>query len=167
MDKHFTVTGFVVHGDKTLLLWHPILQVWMPPGGHVEPNEDPQEAVLREIREETGLDVCLPSVGDSLGVDYPRELPVPETILLTNSPGPGEPHQHVDFVYFCALLGQPPPLPVDDNRLTWVSEEQLRRNEPLPLGDGRTAKVPEDVRLLGLRAIAKNRQSGRTARMGG
>ena len=41
-----------------------------------------------------------------------------------------------------------------------VDEEQLQRNEPLPLGDGNSATVPEDVRLLALRAIAKSRESG-------
>ena len=30
---------------------------WLPPGGHIEVNEDPIEAVLREVLEETGLEV--------------------------------------------------------------------------------------------------------------
>jgi len=160
MEKHFTVTGFVVHGDKTLILWHPLMQGWAPPGGHIEPNEDPQEAVVREIREETGLDVCPMPAAQTLGIEYPRELPAPVTILLENSFEPGERHQHVDFIYFCALLGEPPALPDDERHLTWVGEEQLRRDEPLPHGDGRSAVVPEDVRLLALRAIAKSRESG-------
>jgi ADP-ribose pyrophosphatase YjhB (NUDIX family) len=160
MEKHFTVTGFVVHGDKTLLLWHPLMQGWTPPGGHIEPNEDPQEAVLREIREETGLEVCPMPADESLGIDYPRELLAPVTILLENSFEPGERHQHVDFIYFCVLLGEPPALPDNDYRLTWVGEAQLRRSEPLSLGNGRSAAVAEDVRLLALRAITKSRESG-------
>ena len=36
MERHFTVTGFVVDGERTLLLWHPLLQMWVPPGGHIE-----------------------------------------------------------------------------------------------------------------------------------
>ena len=160
MEKHFTVTGFIVHEGKTLLLWHPLMQGWTPPGGHIEPNEDPQEAVLREIREETGLEVCPMAAEHKLGVDYPQELPAPVTILLENSFEPGERHEHVDFIYFCTIVGDLPALPADDSHLTWVDEEQLRRNEPLPLGDGRTAPVPEDVRLLALRAIAMSRESG-------
>ncbi|HUS82356.1 MAG TPA: NUDIX domain-containing protein [Dehalococcoidia bacterium] len=160
MEKHFTVTGFVVHGDKTLLLWHPLMQGWAPPGGHVEPNEDPQEAVLREVREETGLEVCFLPAEQSLGIDYPRELAAPVTVLVEKSFEPGQPHQHVDLIYFCALLGEPPALPDDNSHLTWVDEERLRRNEPLPAGDHGSAMVAEDVRLLALRAMAKSRESG-------
>ena len=160
MEKHFTVTGFVVHEGRTLLLWHPLLQMWVPPGGHVEPDEDPQTAVLREVREETGLEVRVMSGGEALGIDYPRQLAAPVTILLENSAEPGRPHQHIDLIYFCEPAVEPPPLRQDDSRLTWVDESRLARNEALPLGDGRSAAVPEDVRLLALRAIARSRERG-------
>ena len=63
MRRHFTATGFVVQGSRTLLHWHKRLQQWMPPGGHIEPDEDPVQAVLREIQEETGATAeVIPSV---------------------------------------------------------------------------------------------------------
>ena len=38
---------------------------WSVPGGHVEPGETPEAAVLRELNEETGLHgVCGPSLLD-------------------------------------------------------------------------------------------------------
>jgi 8-oxo-dGTP pyrophosphatase MutT (NUDIX family) len=160
MEKHFTVTGFVVHGERTLLLWHRLLKMWVPPGGHIEPNEDPQEAVLREIREETGLDARPIASEERLDVSYPRELAAPVTILVEDSPEPAPPHQHVDLIYFCTVIGEPPELPQDESHLTWVDEAQLRRNEPLSAGDGISVAVPEDVRLLALRAIERDRQSG-------
>src|SRR5439155_68249 len=55
MMRHFTATAFVVDGPRTLLHWHKRLQQWMPPGGHIEADEDPAQAVLREVAEETGL----------------------------------------------------------------------------------------------------------------
>ena len=55
--RHFTATGFVVHEGATLLHWHSKVKMWLPPGGHVEENEDPVQAVLREVEEETGLKV--------------------------------------------------------------------------------------------------------------
>ena len=47
-ERHFTATAYVVSGEKTLLIWHIGLRMWLPPGGHCEPNEDPVEAAVRE-----------------------------------------------------------------------------------------------------------------------
>lgn len=57
MKKQFTATGYVVNEDRTrmLMIFHRGLQCWLPPGGHVDPDEFPGDTVLREVREETGL----------------------------------------------------------------------------------------------------------------
>jgi len=52
--RHFTATGFVVHDGCVLLHWHPKVKAWLPPGGHIDENEDPVQAVLREVWEESG-----------------------------------------------------------------------------------------------------------------
>lgn len=41
---------------KTLLVDHKKANLWLPPGGHVEPQEHPQDTVQREIKEELGID---------------------------------------------------------------------------------------------------------------
>ena len=53
--REFTVAVFVVHEGRVLLLAHPKLGRWLPPGGHIEPNELPDEAAVREVEEETGI----------------------------------------------------------------------------------------------------------------
>ena len=47
--RHFTVTAFVVCGDSVALHWHQKVNAWLPPGGHIEPEQDPVQAVLREL----------------------------------------------------------------------------------------------------------------------
>lgn len=103
-DRDFTVAVFVVHDGAVLLHYHRKLNRWLPPGGHIEPNELPDEAAVREVFEETGVNATL--VGDtSIDVDapdQPRQLCRPAGIQLADiRPG----HQHIDLVYLAT--GEP------------------------------------------------------------
>jgi ADP-ribose pyrophosphatase YjhB (NUDIX family) len=161
MKRHFTATAFVVHRGKTLLHWHRKLQQWMPPGGHLLPDEDPVTGVLREIREETGLEVEMLPLTPTFPFSDPQQLAAPYTILVEDIPEAGDPHQHIDFIYFCRPLDDEAARPPSaDDTLTWVTEEQLQRNEPLPLSSrGGNVPVPDDVRVLALEAIRVERET--------
>ena len=52
-----SVIGIVYSTDKTkvLLVKRSDVPIWVLPGGGVDPGESPEEAVIREISEETGL----------------------------------------------------------------------------------------------------------------
>ena len=155
MKRHFTSTGFVVRGDATLLHWHKRLGQWMPPGGHIEQDEDPVQAVLREIREETGIVAEVIPSRAAEAFAYPEQLPAPYTILVEDIPGPGEAHKHIDMIYFCRPVDGADHEQVDDASLRWVSEAELVSARPLEVvGRGESAAVPEDVRALALVAIA-------------
>lgn len=158
MRRHFTVTGFVVEDGRTLLHWHRKTQLWLPPGGHIEPDEDPVQAVLREVREETGLDteVIAPA---SFAFASPPQLAPPITILLEDIPAtPREDaHQHIDLIYAVRRVAGAPAY--DGDEFAWVDERQLRADEPLPVAAcGVDVRVSEDVRVLALHAIALARQ---------
>ncbi len=53
--KHLVSYFAVVDGDHILLVDHKSAQLWLPPGGHVEPGEHPRETVRRELKEELGV----------------------------------------------------------------------------------------------------------------
>ncbi len=156
MRKHFTATAFVVRGDATLLHWHKRIGQWMPPGGHIEADEEPAEAALREVREETGLVCEVVATSPEHAFAQPQQLPAPYAILLEDIPGPSEPHKHIDLIYFVRPVDGAEHGPVDDPTLRWVSEAVLRDDPPMDPGlpDAPAAGVPEDVRVLALAAIA-------------
>src|SRR5438105_1836856 len=88
--RHFTVAVFVVFKGQVLLHYHRKLGKWLPPGGHIEDNELPDQAARREVLEETGIRVRL--VG-GLPVDEPVQLALPAGIQVEDIyPG----HQHID-----------------------------------------------------------------------
>lgn len=129
MKKHFTATLYLLKELKTLLVFHQKLQKWLPPGGHLELDELPSEAALREAREETGLDAEI--------IDQPpvtidrwnaRSFPSPFLCLLEEIPPWGdEPaHQHMDLIYVGRVVGDTTPKPSDgiaDAR--WFSLEEI------------------------------------------
>jgi ADP-ribose pyrophosphatase YjhB (NUDIX family) len=111
--REWTVATFVVHRGRVLLLFHSKLGLWLPPGGHVEHGELPDEAAVREVLEETGVRCRL--VGEyGVDVEYPRQLFRPYGIQVENI-RPGV--QHIDLVYFA----------VADDDGSQVSEESATR----------------------------------------
>jgi ADP-ribose pyrophosphatase YjhB (NUDIX family) len=99
--RHFTVAVFVVWRGMVLLHLHRKLGMWLPPGGHIERDELPDDAAVREVFEETGLRVEL--VGEKReDVSDPVQLHRPAGVQLENI-GPG--HQHIDLIYFAKPAG--------------------------------------------------------------
>jgi 8-oxo-dGTP pyrophosphatase MutT (NUDIX family) len=105
VQNHFTATGFVFnHEGKVLMIKHKKLGVWLPPGGHIDPNELPCKAVLREIFEETGVTASV--ISAAVNTDFPAaeyELPLPMEILLEDIEGNGL-HNHIDMIYLCKAV---------------------------------------------------------------
>ena len=122
--RDFTVAVFVVHRDHVLLHRHAKLGLWLPPGGHIEPGELPDEAAVREVMEEAGIAVALTGErGLELALPgQPRQLVRPEGIQLEDiAPG----HQHIDLVYFARPVEAGDDLPAVLPGMRWMSEAGL------------------------------------------
>ncbi len=161
-ERHATSTGYVVSGDRTLLLWHAKLGMWLAPGGHIEANEDPLQAALREAWEESGLEVEVIAPPDLLEVDEPAVLPPPAVILIEDIEREDQPfHQHIDHVYFTrATEAVDFEAPIPHGPCRWVDRETLAGAFSLPAPDGTLVPVADDVRLLGLRALDAAEEAG-------
>ena len=155
MQRHFTVTGFLVEGDRTALHWHRKNQMWLPAGGHIEPDEDPIEAVVREVREETGIEAEVVSRAAVYGFATPPQLPPPMVILVEDiAEGP---HQHIDMIYALRPRSEGSSL---SEEFVWVTAAALRANDPVALAScGVDVVVPDDVRALALEAIRVVREA--------
>ena len=150
--RHFTATGFVVHDGHVALYWHSKVNAWLPPGGHIEDNEDPVEAVVREIREETGLRAEVVPTSPIIALDYPTQVLPPFTIMIEDIDDPVQGfHNHIDMIYFCRPVGPAEPL---NHGWRWVSRHDLAKANALELPDGTSEIPPEDVRVLGLHALS-------------
>ena len=156
--QHFTVTGFIVSRERVALHWHKHVGKWLPPGGHIETNEDPVTAVHREILEETGLRIRL--LGQpAYQYEHPLQLPAPKAMAIydmVNGDGSlSEVHQHVDFIYFST------PDPDEDAEpkyegWIWADEQMIKTGHIYAFG--RDEPIASDVRELSLSAIATYRK---------
>jgi 8-oxo-dGTP pyrophosphatase MutT (NUDIX family) len=107
MEKHFTATAYIIDQGKILLLMHPKLKKWLPPGGHIELNETPPECAKREALEETGLEIELIEQ-ENLWLNFwnASSIERPYLCLLENIPAHGDKpaHQHIDMIYLAKPL---------------------------------------------------------------
>ena len=142
ITRDFTVAVFVIHDNRVLLHLHRKLGLWLPPGGHIEPNELPDEAALREVMEEAGIEIRLVQEGDPPAnhPGQPRQLTRAVGIQLESiSPD----HEHIDLIYFAVPAGNTPSPTVSDG-MVWFSLDDIRSH----------ADITEEIVDWSERAIA-------------
>lgn len=131
MEKHLTATVYLVatiNGEaKVLLHKHKTHDIWLGIGGHVEKDENPTEAAIREVNEEVGINGKLFSdKKDTIKTQYVTELIQPFIMLEEKiSARPNEPaHYHVDCIYF-AIIVNPQEVQMQEE-FRWFSLEDLK-----------------------------------------
>ena len=124
----FTVAIFVVHGGKVLVIHHRKLNKWLPLGGHIELDEDPEQAALRETREESGLDVEL--VGERPPTTEPgtRALIGPRFLDIHRI---SDTHEHIGMIYWARVKAGAATLAAEEHHdIRWCSADELEQLSP-------------------------------------
>lgn len=122
MDRQFCASIFVINPEdyKILLVKHRELKKWLQPGGHIEYNETPEEAALREVYEESGIKVKL------IGERFPREDDYIRPLGIQCNRKDG--YTQVDILYFGIPIGDTTPVVTNDTETIsarWFSREEL------------------------------------------
>jgi len=92
----FTVNGYLVYQGKVLLRMHDKYKIWLGVGGHVELDEDPNQALIREVKEEVGLKLNFKTpVQESSDL----KVLVPPDFMNIHQIADGSPHRHIDLIY--------------------------------------------------------------------
>lgn len=70
-------SGYLIKDKKVLLVHHRGFNKWVPPGGHIEEDETPDQAVIREYKEEVGLDIDVVAAYESAFAGDTNATPIP------------------------------------------------------------------------------------------
>ncbi len=134
----FCVEALIVHKNKVLLRMHDKYKMWFSVGGHIELDEDPVEALYREVREEVGLDIKI--ISEAYGPDGGKinnrsyKYLIPPRFLGRHPVN--ETHEHIVFVYFATADTDTVSDSVLDHEkgveVKWFSREDLENTDLVP-----------------------------------
>ena len=125
--REFLSTVFVVRDGKVLMAWNKKVSNWIPIGGHIEKNELPCSSVIREAKEESGLEINVISPFDR---SKTANLVQPMHIHLDQIKPD---HEHINLIYF-GIVKSGECFKIDDEgkELRWFSKEELEQEKLLP-----------------------------------
>jgi 8-oxo-dGTP pyrophosphatase MutT (NUDIX family) len=145
----FTVSFFILHPTerKFCLHFHHKLNFWNQLGGHIELNEDPMQALERELAEEAGLQKGQYEIIETTSGPAPRSartIPNPFSVIIYNY---GDtPHKHIDMPYIVksktAVLA---PAEGESAKIGWFSIEEIHEMFDSGVLDGSVLDICEWV----------------------
>ncbi len=140
IEREFVSTVFIVQDSRVLLNFNNKCKIWVPVGGHIEKNELPCQSVIREAKEESGLDIELVNPYQSLGSS---NMIQPVILKLDHV---RDNHKHMNLNYFGKVIGGLFKEISDDGAPSkWFSKEELMNTT--------TEELPENIREMALIAL--------------
>ncbi|MBR2840845.1 MAG: NUDIX hydrolase [Bacilli bacterium] len=122
--NHYCASAFIInpYDKKILLVKHADYDKWLQPGGHIEPDETPEDAAVREVYEETGIKIKL------LGERFPREDDFIRPLgVQCNRKKDG--NRFIDIIYAAVPNNPNEELKINDESIEagWFSRNELER----------------------------------------
>jgi len=137
---------FIVFKNTVLLRKHDKLKIWLSVGGHIELNEDPNEAAIREVTEEVGLEISLFNE-DKDKPDFSKNKVLISPQYLDRH-SISDQHEHIAFIYFAK--SDTNKLKLSDTEVAedcrWFTKDELLDNK-----EG----ISENVKFYALKALSK------------
>jgi 8-oxo-dGTP pyrophosphatase MutT (NUDIX family) len=139
--RDFVAGCLIVRNGKLLLIDHKKYGIWLPPGGHVEERETPDETAKRETLEETGIEVELQHASEVVEEKY-IDIPRPFNVNLHKVE---EGHWHCDHLYLAKIKNREKATHADEHKgINWFDKNDLDNNK---------FDIPDYIREAGTKAI--------------
>ena len=123
--------GLVFHQQKLLITQRlegsPLAGLWEFPGGKREPGESFEECLIRELREELGIEVALGQAFEEITHDYPEKT--------------------VHLKFFLCRLAKGEPRAIGCATYEWATRERLAKRD-FPSADERLLERLVDTAAL-------------------
>jgi len=125
MKYRYTCAVFVRQNKKLLMIRHRKLNRWLPPGGVIEDFERPDEAAIREVREELGIDIKL--IGEkSANIPDVEIIHQPIHIQVEQNP---HGNNNIDFIYYAEPIQEKPIISCDFKEIleySWFNRDMIK-----------------------------------------
>ena len=129
IKRSITSSVYVVHNNKVLLHKHKKYNTLFPLGGKMNEEEVPHETAIREVFEESGLEVELYNRDNQLDLGKVIQLHSSIHTLLENV---GHEVENIDFIYFAkALTNEVNPQKGESKELYWFAKEEIVSNDAI------------------------------------
>jgi len=128
----WTAGVYIVHNNKVLIRLHDKVKLWIHVGGHVELDEDPVTAAIRECKEEVGLDITIYDSRTTFPTSQEnvRHL-IPPAHMNIHYVSGNTTHQHIDCIYYATSTTDTVVPEKDDDVWLWLSREELEQFEDI------------------------------------
>lgn len=136
----YTASVYIVCENRVLIRRHEKYHIWIHVGGHIELDEHPVEAAIREAKEEVGLDITIPGYHGIKAMDVrpfknehdvedrALELPAPRHMNIHRI---NETHQHLDLIFYGTSNTDRVVPENPDDQWVWLTKEEVETNSDM------------------------------------